>query len=177
MLARKEVAANGKPFSCFAYMLVLWVDYSIGEYSLMSYTGCSRLPQSKAAAVGESQEDQWAPIDRVGEFTSAFFFFNMNMNYDKENQSLERQTLDCFFGNIFFFSLSIDWVAPFFYFKFTFSNMWDARMKLQITRLQTRVELHSFLGDRRKSMKRFFFLRSEAESRTSIHFATEPIAQ
>lgn len=65
---------NGKPFSCFAYMLVLWVDYSIGEYSLMSYTGCSRLPQSKAAAVGEFQEDQWAPIDRVGEFTSAFFF-------------------------------------------------------------------------------------------------------
>ncbi len=65
---------NWKPFSCFAYMLVLWVDYSIGEYSLMSYTGCSRLPQSKAAAVGEFQEDQWAPIDRVGEFTSAFFF-------------------------------------------------------------------------------------------------------
>ncbi len=65
---------NGKPFSCFAYMLVLWVDYSIGEYSLMSYTGCSRLPQSKAAAVGQFQEDQWAPIDRVGEFTSAFFF-------------------------------------------------------------------------------------------------------
>jgi len=39
----------------------------------MSYTGCSRLPQSTAAAVGEFQEDQWAPIDRVGEFTSAFF--------------------------------------------------------------------------------------------------------
>lgn len=65
---------NGKPFSCFAYMLVLWVDYSIGEYSLMSYTGCSRKNQPKAAAVGEFQEDQWAPIDRVGEFTSAFFF-------------------------------------------------------------------------------------------------------
>lgn len=63
---------NRKPFSCFAYMLVWFFDYSIGEYSLMSYTGCSRLPQSTATAVGEFQEDQWAPIDRVGEFTSAF---------------------------------------------------------------------------------------------------------
>jgi len=39
---------------------------------LNSYTGCSRLPQSTAAAVGEFQEDQWRPIDRVGELTSAF---------------------------------------------------------------------------------------------------------
>jgi len=34
----------------------------------MSYTGCSRLPQSKAVTVGEFQEDQWALIDRVGEW-------------------------------------------------------------------------------------------------------------
>ena len=40
----------------------------------MSYTECSWLPQSKAATVEEFQEDQWAPIDRVGEFTSTFFF-------------------------------------------------------------------------------------------------------